>query len=274
MAAVAPARRATLSPRMTRSALRHTSGARTDPRAGSVFWVHGREGGILRTATAGDGRKALWTSLAGWASGCWARLRRGFVHLCDPCPRASVDSLRRERDEDRVRSSVGASGERPHRRPYDRTSGVRRARVGDAAILRSADLLASGSNRPRRLDAARVRNHRIDAARRPANVHERGRAPGLRRFGYTRSLGRRDHRDRVESSWYRSPRPQPRRRRRLRNRRSRLVAAPRPLHPHHRAPVRVPHRLRHRVPAAPGRCGKDRRKPSLLPHRRNEAQHA
>ena len=109
---------------------------------------------------------------------CGARLRRDCDHLCDPRPRASSDALRRERDEDRVRSGVGASGERPHRRSAgsDRSSGVRRARCGDAAILRSADVLASGSSRPCGVDAARVRDHRLDAARGPGSVHERGRA--------------------------------------------------------------------------------------------------
>ena len=203
--------------------------------------------------------------VGGMGEWCGARLRRGFVHLCDACPRASVDAVRRERHEDRVRPGVVACGQRPHRRSArsDRSGGVRSARVGDAAILRSAHLLASRSSGPCGVDAARVRSHRIDAARRPGNVHERGRAPGLRRFRDASSLGRRDHRDRVEASWYRSPRPGPRRRRSLRNRRSRLVAAPRPLHPHHRAPVRVPDRLRHRVAAAPSCCRDDGRKPSL-----------
>ena len=147
-----------------------------------------------------------------------ARLRGDWDHLCGTCARASINALRRERDEDRVRSGVGASGERSHRRSAgsDRSSGVRHARCGDAAVLRSADVLASSSSRPCGVDAAGVRDHRLDAARGPRSFCERGRAARFRRIGDTRGLGRCDHSDRVESGWHRSPRSGHRRRWRLR----------------------------------------------------------
>jgi len=187
---------------------------------------------------------------------CRARLHRGRADLRDAHARASSEAVRRQRGEDRVGSGVGSSCERPHRRPAgsDRSSGVRHARLGDAASLRSSDVLAGCSIGPRRVDAVGVRDHRIDAARGSAHVHQSGRDSGFRRFGDARGLGRRAHGNRVESGWHRSPTPRPRRRRRLRARRSRVVASPRPLDPHDRAPIRVLHRLRHRVVAAAGYC--------------------
>jgi hypothetical protein len=188
---------------------------------------------------------------------CGARLHRGCADLCDACPRASSKAVRRQRGEDRVGSGVAGSGERPHRRPAgsDRSGGVRRARRGDAASLRSADVLAGCSNGPCRVDPVGVRDHRIDAASGSAPVCQSGRDSGFRRFGHARGLGRRDHGDRVESGRHRSPTPRPRRRRCLRARRSRVVASPRPLDPHDRAPIRVLHRLRHCVVAAADCCG-------------------
>jgi hypothetical protein len=59
----------------------------------------------------------------------------------------------------------------------------------------------------------------------------------------------------------RSPRPEPCRRPRLRDRWSRLVVAPRPLHPHHRAPLRILHRLCHRVMATASWCRANGSKP-------------
>ena len=161
----------------------------------------------MRRATVGHGRKASRASLAGWASGLGlVCIVAGFT-FATRAHELPLSAVRRERDEDRVRSGVGGSGERPHRRPAgsDRSSGVRRARRGDAAILRSADVLARRSTGPCGLDAAGVRDHRLDAARGSAHVHERGRDAGFRRFGDARRLGRRDHRDRVESGWHRSP---------------------------------------------------------------------
>ena len=194
-----------------------------------------------------------------------ARLRGDWDHLCGTRARASFGALRRERDEDRVRSGVGASGERSHRRSAgsDRSSGVRCPRCGHAAVLRSADVLVSGSTGPCWVDAAGVRDHRFDAARGPGNVCKRGHEAGLRRIGDTRGLGRRDHSGRVELGWHRSPRSGHRRRWRLRGCGGRLVASSRPLHPHDRAPVRVLHWLRHRGMATGGCCCENGGKPSV-----------
>lgn len=193
-----------------------------------------------------------------------ARLRREWDHVCDACPRAPFDVFRRERCEDRVRSGVGTSGERACRRPAgtDRSSGVRRACCGNAANLRSAGVLAGGSGRPCRVHAARVRDHRIGAARGSGDVCKRSGEAGLRCIGHTGSLGRRHHSDRVQVGGQRSPSPVRRRHRCLRARRNRVVAAPRPLHPHHRAPVRILHRLRNRGVASTGSSCETAGKPS------------
>ena len=205
-----------------------------------------------------------------------ARLRCGWDHLCDPRPRAGFDALRSERFEDCFRSGLGAAGERPGCRSAssDRSRCVRCARSGDPAVLRSADVLASGGSGPCGVDAACVRDHRLDAVRGFGDICERGGEAGLRRIGDTRSLGRRYHSDGMESGWHRSPSPWPRRCRRLRCRRSRLVASPRPLNPYHRALVRVLHRLRHRITGTTGwfvRTAASRRR---VPAGRNGAQHA
>lgn len=126
-----------------------------------------------------------------------------------------------------------------------------------------ARTLASGSSWPRGIDAARLRHHRVDTACSPGDVHERHHARRLRRFGDSSSLGRRDHRNRVEPGWHRSSRSGPRRNRHLRNCWRRVVASPGPLHPHRRAPVCVPNRLRHRVTGTAGRCCRSGSTPSV-----------
>ena len=185
-----------------------------------------------------------------------SRLRRDWDHPRHPRARASLDGLRRERDEGSVRSGVGASGERSRRRSARSNwfGGLRKPCCGDVTNLRSADVLARRGSGPCRVDPGRVRDHRLNAARESRDVCKRSRPAGLRRLSHPGSLGRRHHSDRLVSGRQRSPRQGPRRRRRLRGRWSRLVASPRPVHPHHRASVRVPHRLWNRDVATGGYC--------------------
>ena len=229
-----------------------------------MFRVHGREDGILRPATVGHGRKASRASLAGWASGV------GLV-----CIVAAFTFATRAHElplTPFVASAAKIASGQVWVVPASALIVDRPVLIGLAAfgVLAVATLRFCGA---RTFWLAAALGHAgstllvyaiIGSTRLadPDTFTTRGREPGFRRFGDARRLGWRDRSDSVESGRHRSPRPGPRRRRRLRGRWSRVVASPRPLHPHHRAPVRVLHRLRHRVVAAAGCCGEDGGKPS------------